>query len=206
MDVRIIGGWRIGADDQAKTTQVPELRDVVPPRLAQFAPPALLLGAPLPQRQARRRAMRAGWSQPQNRNYFRRPEHVTRVQGWRTANPGYARGKRRAWPSRRGHYCAPPLTEPRCVVERHPPAWPECRWTGKGGLDAELLSTVAAPESPGCKWVTGRTHWGNAPTDRGSSRNCRTICGAMPWHRDRHFRSLGIVAFGLHPSDSSSLA
>ena len=26
MDVRIIGGWRIPADDEAKTTQVPELR------------------------------------------------------------------------------------------------------------------------------------------------------------------------------------
>ena len=30
VEVRINGGWRSPADDEAKTTQVPELRDVVP--------------------------------------------------------------------------------------------------------------------------------------------------------------------------------
>ena len=50
-----------------------------------------------PCRKASKAASQARWlSQPQNRNYFRGPEHVTRVQGWRAANPGYARGKRRA--------------------------------------------------------------------------------------------------------------
>jgi hypothetical protein len=32
---------------------------------------------------------------PENRDYFRGPENVQRVQAWRAAHPGYGRGRRR---------------------------------------------------------------------------------------------------------------
>ena len=89
MDVRIIGGWRIPADDEAKTMQVPELRATVPPgprrnlRHQGYCSAATC-------RQARRLA------KPQKENYFRGPEHVARVRAWRAATPGYARRGRAA--------------------------------------------------------------------------------------------------------------
>ena len=44
-----------------------------------------------------RKASKACWlAQPQNRNYFRGPEHVARVRAWRVSNPGYARRGRSA--------------------------------------------------------------------------------------------------------------
>ena len=47
-------------------------------------------------RQASRAASQAGWlSRPQNKDYFRDPLHVARVQAWRIAHPGYGRGKPR---------------------------------------------------------------------------------------------------------------
>ena len=46
---------------------------------------------------ASKAASQARWlSKPQNRNYFRGPEHGERVRAWRAANPGYGRGRRRA--------------------------------------------------------------------------------------------------------------
>ena len=47
--MRVLIGWRIPADDEAKTTQVPELQGVVPPRPAKPAALAVPLGQPLPQ-------------------------------------------------------------------------------------------------------------------------------------------------------------
>ena len=50
-----------------------------------------------PCRKASKAASQARWlSQPQNRNYFRGPEHVARVRAWQAANPGYARRGRSA--------------------------------------------------------------------------------------------------------------
>jgi hypothetical protein len=50
-----------------------------------------------PRRRASKRASQAAWlAQPDNRAYFRDPEHVARVQAWRAAHPGYARGRRRS--------------------------------------------------------------------------------------------------------------
>ena len=44
-----------------------------------------------------RKASKARWlAQPQNRNYFRGPEHVARVRAWPTASPGYGRPGRSA--------------------------------------------------------------------------------------------------------------
>ena len=48
-------------------------------------------------RKVSKAASQARWlSKPQNRNYFQGPEHVERVRAWRSANPGYARRRRRA--------------------------------------------------------------------------------------------------------------
>jgi hypothetical protein len=45
-------------------------------------------------RQASKAAARARWlRQPQNRRYFRGPEHVERVRRWRARHPGYWRKK-----------------------------------------------------------------------------------------------------------------
>ena len=42
-------------------------------------------------------ASQAAWlARPQNREYFRDPVHVERVQAWRAAHPGYGRGRHRA--------------------------------------------------------------------------------------------------------------
>ena len=50
-----------------------------------------------PCRRASKTASQAAWlAQPHNRAYFRDPIHVARVQAWRAAHPGYARGRRRA--------------------------------------------------------------------------------------------------------------
>ena len=47
-------------------------------------------------RRASKAASQAAWlSQPQNIDYFRDPLHVARVRLWRTAHPGYSRGKAR---------------------------------------------------------------------------------------------------------------
>ena len=51
-------------------------------------------------RRASKAASQAAWlAQPQNIDYFRDPVHVARVQAWRTAHPGYSRGKRRRPPA-----------------------------------------------------------------------------------------------------------
>ena len=45
-------------------------------------------------RRASKAASQATWlSQPKNATYFSDPIHVTRVQAWRTAHPGYSRAK-----------------------------------------------------------------------------------------------------------------
>ena len=45
-------------------------------------------------RRASKAAARARWlQQPQNRRYFRGPEHVERVRRWRERHPGYWRNK-----------------------------------------------------------------------------------------------------------------
>ena len=45
---------------------------------------------------ASRAASQAAWlAKPQNKDYFRDPLHVARVQTWRVAHPGYSRGKPR---------------------------------------------------------------------------------------------------------------
>ena len=47
-------------------------------------------------RHASKVASQAAWlAQPQNREYFRDPVHVERVQAWRAAHPGYGRGRHR---------------------------------------------------------------------------------------------------------------
>ncbi len=47
-------------------------------------------------RRVSKAASQSAWlAQPQNAGYFRDPVHVARVQAWRTANPGYGRGKPR---------------------------------------------------------------------------------------------------------------
>jgi len=47
-------------------------------------------------RLASKTASQAAWlAQSDNRDYFRDPVHVARVQVWRVAHPGYSRGKRR---------------------------------------------------------------------------------------------------------------
>lgn len=48
-------------------------------------------------RRASKAASQARWlGRPENRDYFRGPENVARVQAWRAANPGYGRGPRKA--------------------------------------------------------------------------------------------------------------
>ena len=45
-------------------------------------------------RRASKAASQAAWlAQPQNKDYFRDPIHVTRVQAWRAAHPRYSRSK-----------------------------------------------------------------------------------------------------------------
>ena len=45
-------------------------------------------------RHASKVASQAAWlARPQNREYFRDPVHVARVQAWRAAHPGYGRGR-----------------------------------------------------------------------------------------------------------------
>lgn len=47
-------------------------------------------------RRSSKTASQAAWlAQSDNRDYFRDPVHVARVQAWRVAHPGYSRGKRR---------------------------------------------------------------------------------------------------------------
>ena len=47
-------------------------------------------------RRASKAASQSAWlAQPQNTSYFRDPVHIARVQAWRTANPGYGRGRPR---------------------------------------------------------------------------------------------------------------
>ena len=45
-------------------------------------------------RRASKAASQAAWlAQPANNDYFCGPVHVARVQAWRTAHPGYSRGR-----------------------------------------------------------------------------------------------------------------
>ena len=53
---------------------------------------------PACQRASHAASQRRWLSKPENRDYFRGPIHVARVQGWRRDHPGYAR--RRSPPSR----------------------------------------------------------------------------------------------------------
>ena len=47
-------------------------------------------------RRASKSASQGAWlAKPDNRDYFRDPVHIARVQVWRAAHPGYSRGKRR---------------------------------------------------------------------------------------------------------------
>ena len=47
-------------------------------------------------RSASKKASQGRWlTKPENRDYFRGPQNVKRVQLWREANPGYWRGKRK---------------------------------------------------------------------------------------------------------------
>ena len=51
-------------------------------------------------RRASKAASQAAWlARPANKDYFRGPVHVARVQAWRTAHPGYGRGKARPLPA-----------------------------------------------------------------------------------------------------------
>ena len=51
-------------------------------------------------RRASKAASQAAWlAQPANNDYFRGPVHVARVQAWRTAHPGYSRGRVRSSPA-----------------------------------------------------------------------------------------------------------
>ena len=53
-----------------------------------------------PCRRASKAASQAVWlAQPQNKDYFRDPVHVARVQAWRAAHPGYSRAKLGRLPS-----------------------------------------------------------------------------------------------------------
>ena len=66
------------------------LSAVIHPRCQKCQPPAVLLKARLPQ--AKQGDSQRRWLQkPENRDYFRGPEHVLRVQRWRAAHPGYWR-------------------------------------------------------------------------------------------------------------------
>jgi hypothetical protein len=48
-------------------------------------------------KRAAKAASQALWlTHPDNVGYFRSPVHVTRVQAWRAAHPGYSRGRRHA--------------------------------------------------------------------------------------------------------------
>jgi hypothetical protein len=48
-------------------------------------------------RRASKAASQARWlGRPENRDYFRGPENVARVQAWRAAHPGYGRRPRQA--------------------------------------------------------------------------------------------------------------
>jgi hypothetical protein len=52
-------------------------------------------------RHASKAAAQAAWlAKPQNSDYFCDPSHVTRVQVWRAAHPGYNRVRRKVWSSR----------------------------------------------------------------------------------------------------------
>ncbi len=74
-------------------------------------------------RQASKAASQRRWaSQPQNRDYFRGPAHVRRVQQWRQEHPGY--WQHPAQKSRRTlqETC---LVQPPGAVAVAPEAWPE---------------------------------------------------------------------------------
>ena len=51
-------------------------------------------------RRASKAAAQAAWlAKPQNSDYFCDPSHVTRVQAWRAAHPGYSRSGRKVSPA-----------------------------------------------------------------------------------------------------------
>jgi hypothetical protein len=53
-----------------------------------------------PCQRASKAGSQAAWlAQPQNKDYFAGPVHVSRVQAWRAAHPGYSRGKARKGPA-----------------------------------------------------------------------------------------------------------
>ena len=52
-------------------------------------------GAPACRRASKAASQQRWLAKPANRDYFRGPAHVRRVQAWRQAHPGYARGSGR---------------------------------------------------------------------------------------------------------------
>lgn len=52
-------------------------------------------GEPACRRASKAESQRRWLARPENVDYFRGADQVTRVQEWRRANPGYARGRRR---------------------------------------------------------------------------------------------------------------
>ena len=78
-------------------------------------------------RRASKAASQAAWlAQPANSDYFRGPVHVARVQAWRTAHPGYSRGRAR-----------PPRALQDRLTTQVPDAVEEC------------ANSVEVPETPG---------------------------------------------------------
>lgn len=68
-------------------------------------------------RKASKGASQRRWLQkPQNQDYFRSPENVTRVQQWRKDNPGYWRRRRQNTP---GALQDPSITKPVKIIEQN---------------------------------------------------------------------------------------
>ena len=64
-------------------------------------------------RAASKRASQAKWlAKPENRDYYRGPEAVARVQAWRSCHPGYWRKRRRAGTALQDVSMAQPLGSP----------------------------------------------------------------------------------------------
>ena len=101
-------------------------------------------------RRTSKAASQAAWlAQTPNKDYFRGPVHVARVQAWRLAHPGYGRGKPRAVPALQDRL-PPQVTD---VIEdsshreavAESPASPACRalqdlWNTESPLLAGLVA------------------------------------------------------------------
>ena len=68
---------------------------VVHPRCQECHPPAVLFEAAC-RKHSRAESQRRWLQKEDNRDYFRGPEHVQRVQRWRAAHPGYWRRTKRS--------------------------------------------------------------------------------------------------------------